>query len=112
LNATESEPYAAATKMSKPRPYHTDRFAGNRVSVVSAPSTPSSAPSPSIARVVTLMMRPRGTPRWRPDARARAGPRSRANIFISSAEQADPAAVGRRHAARSRAPAVATTARR
>lgn len=57
-------------------------------------------------------MRPRGTPRARPDARARAGPRSRANIFISSAEQADPAAVGRRHAARSRAPAVATTARR
>jgi hypothetical protein len=50
--------------------------------------------------------------RARPDARARAGPRSRANIFISSAEQADPAAVGRRHAARSRAPAVATTARR
>ena len=67
LNATESEPYAAATKMSKPRPYHTDRFAGS-----AEPSMPSSAPSPSNARVVTLRRAAR-MPRARPDARARAG---------------------------------------
>ena len=89
------------------RPYHTDRFAGS-----AEPSMPSSAPSPSNARVVTLRTRPRGTPRARGRARARGG------------RGAERTSSSRRRSRRTRRrwgdgtrrarapPAVATTARR